>query len=320
MINKILVTGSSAVTGTAVRAVSGDYPAEFVFATSKDCDLTDAVATLDYFASIKADAVVHLAAVSGGIGLSANHHASMLRDNTLMTFSVLDAARKLNVGKVVMALTAGAYPPGAPLPFREEYLHMGPSHDSNYGSSYAKRLIEPAIRAYRSECGLKVVGLVPNGIFGPNDNFNYQDAPMLPALIRRFYEGRNSSDPIEIWGDGSPVREYTYSEDVARAFLWAAYHYDDDQVLNSGTTEANSIRDIAMMIAEIMQVDPSRVFFNTAKPSSVARRDTDNARFTSLSGLRYTPFKDGLRKTIEWFIDTYENHRDQLRLYSKTKG
>ncbi|MGE4278711.1 MAG: NAD-dependent epimerase/dehydratase family protein [Magnetospirillum sp.] len=320
MISKILVTGSSAVAGTAVRAVSGDYPSKFVFATSKDCDLTDAKATQDYFAAVAPDAIIHLAAVSGGIGLSASHHASMLRDNTLMTFSVLEAARKLGVGKVVMALTAGAYPPDAPLPYREEYLHAGPSHGSNYGSSYAKRLIDPAIRAYRSEYGLKVVGLVPNGIFGPNDNFNYQDAPMLPALIRRFYEGRDGDAPIEIWGDGSPVREYTYSEDVARAFLWAAYHYDDDQVLNSGTTEANSIRDIALMIAEFMGVDPARIFFNTDKPSSVARRDTDNSRFVGLSGLHYTPFREGLRRTVEWFVDAYENRRDEVRLYSKTKG
>ncbi len=304
-----------------MRAVAGDYPqSQFVFATSRDCDLRDMGGTEAYVRETGVDGIVHLAAVSGGIGLSAHHQASMLRDNTLMTFAVLEAARKAGVKKVVMAMTAGGYPPDAPLPFNEASLQTGWPHKSNYGSSFAKRLIEPAIHAYRDEYGLSVVGLIPNGIFGPNDNFNYDDAPMLPALIRRFYEARDGSEPVEIWGDGSPVREYTYSEDVARSFLWALHDYDDAQVLNSGTTEANSIRDIAFMIAEIVGVDRSRIVFNTEKPNSVARRDTDNSRFVAASGFRYTPFREGLERTIAWFADTYENRRDQLRLYSKSKG
>lgn len=304
-----------------MRAAAADHPrSQFVFATSKDCDLTDIAATEAFVRRTEADGIIHLAAVSGGIGLSAHHHASMLRDNTLMTFAVLEAARKAGVKKVVMAMTAGSYPPDAPLPFREDSLQDGWPHRSNYGSSFAKRLIEPAIHAYREEYGLSVVGLIPNGIFGPNDNFNYDDAPMLPALIRRFYEARQGSAPVEIWGDGSPVREYTYSADVARSFLWALHDYDDAQVLNSGTTEANSIRDIAHMIADIVGVDSARIVFNTDKPNSVARRDTDNSRFVRASGFRYTPFREGLQKTIAWFADTYENRRDELRLYSKSRG
>ena len=321
MFKNILVTGSSAVAGTAVKTLSCEYPnSRFIFATSRDCDLTDPSATLAYVRATKADGIIHLAAVSGGIGLSARHQASMLRDNSLITFSILEAARRLGVNKLAMALTAGADPTEAPLPFREESLHDGAPHHSNYGSSFAKRLIEPAIRAYREEYGLRVVGLVPNGIFGENDNFNFDDAPMLPALIRRFYENRSGNAPIEIWGDGSPVREYTYSHDVARAFLWALHHYDEAGILNSGTVEGHSIRTIALMIAEIMGINPDRLYFNTDKPNSVARRDTDNSRFVALSGFHYTPFRVGLERTVAWFIDAYENHRDRIRLYSKSRG
>lgn len=321
MYKKILVTGSSAVAGSAVRAAHGEYPdSAFVFLTSRDCDLTDAAATLEMVKRSEADAILHLAAVSGGIGLSLQHQASMLRDNVLITFSVLEAARKAGVAKTVMTLTTGMYPPDAPLPLREESIHDGGPHGSNYGSSFAKRLIEPAIRAYREEYGLKVVGVVPNGIFGENDNFNYDDAPMLPALIRRFYENRNSDDPIVIWGDGAPLREYTYSRDVARAFLWALFHYDDAQVLNTGTTEEHSIRDIAFMIADIIGVDKGRIVFDVAKPNGVFRKNTDNSRFTTLSGFKYTPFREGLENTIRWFAETYENDRSRLRLYGKSKG
>lgn len=321
MFRKILVTGSSAVTGTAVKAVQGDHPdSEFVFVTSRDCDLTDSAATLRLVREVGADAILHLAAVSGGIGLSLHHQASMLRDNALMTFSVLEAARLAGVSKVLMTLTTGMYPPDAPLPLREESIHDGAPHGSNYGSSFAKRLIEPAVRAYREEYGLKVVGVIPNGIFGENDNFNFDDAPMLPALIRRFYENRHSDQPIVIWGDGSPLREYTYSKDVARAFLWVLHNYDDSQVLNTGTTEEHSIRDIAFMIADIMGVDRGRIAFDTSKPNGVFRKNCDNSRFVGLSGFRYTPFRDALENTIRWFADAYENDRSRIRLYGKSKG
>lgn len=317
---KIVVTGSSAVAGTAVRAMHREHDADFVFLTSKDCDLRDARATRELFQRIGPDGIIHLAAVSGGIGLSLKHQASMLRDNVLMNLSVMEAARDVGVKKLVMALTTGMYPPNAPLPLREDSIHDGQPHGSNYGSSFAKRLVEPAIRAYREEYGLPVVGLIPNGIFGENDNFNYADAPMLPALIRRFYENRTATEDVVIWGDGTPLREYTYSRDVARAFLWALYNYDDAQVLNSGTTEELSIRDIALMIARLVGVEASRIRFDTTKPNGVFRKGTDNTRFVALSKFVYTPFAEGLERTVAWFADTYENRRHELRLYGKAGG
>lgn len=321
MFKKILVTGSSAVAGSAVRAVHGEYPdTAFVFLTSRDCNLTDAESTLRFVERSGADAILHLAAVSGGIGLSLKHQGSMLRDNVLMTFAVLEAARKVGIRKTLMTLTTGMYPPNAPLPLREESIHDGAPHGSNYGSSFAKRLIEPAIRGYREEYGLSVIGMVPNGIFGEHDNFNFDDAPMLPALIRRFYENRHTAEPIVIWGDGTPLREYTYSHDVARSFLWALHNYDDAQILNTGTVEEHSIGDIAFMIADIMGVDRGRIVFDTTKPNGIFRKNNDNTRFVELSSFKYTPFREGLERTIRWFAHAYENDRSQIRLYRKSKG
>jgi GDP-L-fucose synthase len=317
---KILVTGSSAVLGSAMKAIHGDYPeSNFVFLTSRDCDLTDAAATLSLVEREKADAILHFAAVSGGIGLSLKHPASMLRDNVLMTFSVLEAARKCQVKKTVMTLTTGMYPPNAPLPLKEEYIHDGYPHESNYGSSFAKRLVDPAIRAYREEYGLNVIGLVPNGIFGENDNFNYEDAPMVPSLIRRFYENRNSDSEIVIWGDGTPLREYTYARDLAKIFLWALANYDEAQILNVGSTEENSVADIAYMIADIMNIDRGRIVFDTSKPKGIFRKNTDNSRFLAISHFQYTPFRQGLEKTIQWFCEAYEHNPEAIRTYSKSR-
>ena len=318
---KILVTGSSAVAGTGLKNILQDYPErEVVYMTSSDCDLTNWEATHAFLADYRPEGIIHLAAVSGGIGLSAKHHASMLRDNVLMTFNILEAARLLGTRKVVMTLTAGAYPPDAPLPLKEEYLHNGLPAENNYGSSFAKRLIEPAIRGYREEYGLSVVGLIPGGIFGENDNFNYDDAPMLPALIRRFYENKDEAGPIMIWGDGTPRREYTYAGDIGRIFMWAMDNYDQPECLNIGSTEENSIAEIAGMIADEVGVDRGRIKFDPDKPNGVFRRSTDNSRFIEQSGFSYISFREGLARTVNWFKDTYENDRSSLRLYKKTRA
>jgi len=320
MYKRILVTGSSAVLGTAIRSISTEYvQCEFIFLTSADCDLRDMQATLQYISNCKPDAIIHLAAVSGGIGLSMKHQATMLRDNVLMTFSILEAARKCCVKKTIMTLTAGMYPANAPLPLKEEYIHDGSPHESNYGSSFAKRLIDPAIRSYREEYGINVIGLIPGGIFGENDNFNYDDATMVPSLIRRFYENKNNNEKIAIWGDGSPLREYSYSKDLARIYMWALEHYNNVQVLNIGSTEENSVRDIAFMIADIMGIDRSRIYFDKSKPLGIFRKNTDNSRLIVLSDFKYTPIREALEKTIQWFSHTNQNQPDIIHLYNKSK-
>ena len=320
MYKKVLVTGGTGVAGRALAGIQGEYPGhEFVFIGSKDCNLLDRNETVAFVEQVKPDAIIHLAAISGGIGLSLKHPASMLRDNVLLNFNILEAARLCNVQKIVMTLTTGMYPPDAPLPLTEECIHNGPPHASNYGSSFAKRLVEPAVRAYREEYGMNVIGLVPNGIFGENDNFNENDAPMVPTLIRRFYMNRHTNEPISIWGDGSPLREYTYAKDVARAFMWSLNNYDDPQILHTGTTEELSVKEIAFLIAEFMGVDRARIQFDISKPKGIFRKNSNNSRFVSLSGFKYTPFRDGLKSTVEWFCETSATNPEKIRSEAKSK-
>ena len=321
MYKKIIVTGSSAVLGSAVKSISGDYTeSEFIFVSSKECDLTDAKATRDYVEAQAPDAIIHLAAVSGGIGISTKYPARILRDNVQMNFSILDAAVTCKIKKVVMTLSVGMYPTEAPLPLCEESIHDGNPHLSAYSYAFAKRLIEPSVRAYHAEFGLNIIGLIPNGIFGENDNFNYDDAPMLPAQIRRFYESKKSGAEIIVWGDGSPMREYTYSKDMAKAFMWCLENYNDPQVLNVGSIEEHTIKEIVYIIAEIMDIDKARLKFDTSKPKGIFRRPTDNSKFLAMSNFRYTPFRVGLEHTIKWFIETYENAPHLLKFGPKLKN
>jgi GDP-L-fucose synthase len=303
---RILVTGGSGLLGNGFRSIAGDYPdREFIFCGSRDCDLTDRDQTARFVGGCAPDAIVHTAALAGGIQYSASHPATVLRDNVLMNLNVMEAARAHGVRKVIETLSTGMYASDAPNPIREEYIHDGPPHESNYSYSFAKRLIEPTMRAYRTEYGVNGIGLVSNGIFGEHGNFRPAESVMVAALIRRFYEQREGDAPIVIWGDGSPLREYTYSQDMARAFMWCLDHYDDAQMLHVGSTEENSVRDTAFMIADALGIDRARIAFDTTKPAGVLRKATDNSRFVSQSGFSYTPFRVGLERTIRWFADNY---------------
>lgn len=318
---RILVTGGSALVGSALKSLQGDYPrCEFIFSSSKDCDLTDRDSVFGFFGKYKPDLILHLAALSGGIGLSMKYPATVLRDNVLMNIYVLEAARVFKAKKTVMTLSAGMYPAKVPIPIREEYIHDGYPHPSNYSYSFAKRLVDPMVKAYRAQYGMSVLGLVPNGIFGENDYFNPQEANMTASLIRRLYEHRNDDEPIVIWGDGSPLREVTYAKDVAGAYMWCLEHYDEEQILHIGTTEEHSVKEIAYMIADILGIPRERIVFDLTKPSGQLRKGTDNSRFVNLSGFRYTPFREALENTIRWYAKTYEQDPRMLRVASKIKS
>jgi GDP-L-fucose synthase len=222
-----------------------------------------------------------------------------------MNLNVLEAARLVGVQKTVLTLSTGMYPVDAPNPIKEECVHDGPPHPTNYSYSFAKRLIDPSVRAYRTEYGLNAIALSVNGIFGPNMDFREGKSAMLAALIRRFYENKNNDSKIGIWGDGSPLREYTYSQDLARAFMWCLDFYDDTQFLNVGSTEENSVKDTAFMIADLMQIDKERIEFDVTKPAGIPRKATDNSKFKSLSGFQYTAFKEGLKNSVQWFAQNY---------------
>ncbi|MBI4394411.1 MAG: NAD-dependent epimerase/dehydratase family protein [Euryarchaeota archaeon] len=315
---KILVTGASGVAGSGLKAIAKEYEEnEFTFLASRDCDLTDPQAVDTLFARLRPDAVLHMAAISGGIGLSTKHPATLLRDNVLMNVNVVEAARKYEIEKTVMSLSTGMYSPNAPLPIKEDYIHDGPPHSSNYSYAFAKRLVDPMIRAWRSEFGMNLIGVVPNGIFGEHDNFNYDDATLTPTLIRRFYENRGGDKAIVMWGDGSPLREVTYGKDIARAYMWCLEHYDEPQILHIGTTEEHSVREIAEMLADMYGISRERLEFDTSKPAGVSRKSTDNSRFVRLSDFKYTAYRTALENTVRWYVETSERNPANIRKGSK---
>jgi len=303
---KIWVTGGTGTVGKSLAAIQSEFPKhEFIFSGSSDCDLTKLDQVSDFVRSHHFDGIIHLAAVAGGIAFSTKYPATLLRDNVLMNINIIEAARLNGVGKTVLTLSTGMYPVDAPNPIKEEYIHNGPAHQSNYSYSYAKRLIEPSVRAYRTEYDMNVIGLTVNGMFSEYSDYREDRSIMLAALIRRFYENRKGSEKIMIWGDGSPLREYTYGHDIGRAFMWCLENYDDPQVMHIGSTEEHSVKETAFMIADQMGIERSRLFFDTSKPAGIHKKSTDNSKFISRSNFKYTPFKVGLERTIAYFCEHY---------------
>lgn len=315
---RVLVTGSSGVAAKALQEIQSEFNHEFIFSNSKICDLRDTQKVDEYFNFIKPEGVINFAAVSGGIGLSGSRNASMFRDNILINVNVFEASRKFGVRKLVACLTTGMYPPNAPLPLQEKTIHYGEPHSSNYGSSFAKRMIDPMIRGYREEYSLDCVGLIPNGIFGPNDNFHPEHAPMLPAQILNVLKASQTGSDIIVWGDGKPLREYTFSYDIARAFVWALESYSNEQVLNCGTTEELTIREIIVQIADNFGVSADRIKFDTNKPNGVHKKSVSNQKFVDLTNFEYTSFSEGLKYTCNWLKENINS--PNFRYYEKTKG
>jgi len=187
--DKILVTGGSAVAGDGLKSVvsKGEYPGrEFLFPTSKELNLLDFESTKKFVKDYNPDAIVHFAAISGGLQLTQNYPASVMRDNIAMNFNIVEAARYANTSNVMLTSSAAAYPLKTPVPMKEELFHEGFPHDSNYSYAFAKRLIDPMIKAYNKEFGMNLSGIISGAIIGPRSNFNPKSSTAIPGMIRRF--------------------------------------------------------------------------------------------------------------------------------------
>lgn len=298
----VLVTGGNGVLGAGVQAIQNRYKQlNFVFPRQSELDLLSSEQTQTYVEQLMPAYILHLAAVSGGIGLSMSKPADLLRDNVLMNFNILEAARRVGVSKLVMTLSSGMYPEQVKLPISERSIHDGKPHASNYSYAFAKRLIQPSIVAYRQQYGLNVIGLVPNGIYGKHADFELNSSAMWASLLRRSCEGLRTANDIIVWGDGSQLREHTYSEDMARAFIWCMLNYSEEEILNVGSTEELSVRDIAVIIADTVGIDRERLCFDTSKPVGIHRKGFNNESFMKISNFQFMSFESGIREVAEWY-------------------
>ena len=303
----VLITGGSGMVGTCFRDLIPDAS----LVSSSDCDLRSLSQTKALFNSIGPDYVIHLAAKVGGVKANTNYLGDFYRDNLLINTNVLECCRLSNVKKVVSLLSTCIYPDKVTYPLTEEQIHNGEPHQSNFAYAYAKRMLDVQSRAYRRQYGCNFITAVPNNLYGPNDNFHLEDSHVIPAIIRKVWEAKLGDNPPVLWGDGSPLREFTYSEDIANILLFLLREYNDEYPINIGKVGDIQIKKVTEIICELLDYDFNKIIWDTSKLSGQHRKPSSNKKLIDIGwdNNKYTSLYDGLKKTCEWFIINYPNVR-----------
>ncbi|MDS0261249.1 GDP-L-fucose synthase [Haloarcula sp. S1CR25-12] len=259
------------------------------------------------------DVIIHLAASVGGIGANRDNPGRYFYDNAVMGIELLEQARRHGVEKVTLLGTICAYPEVTPIPFREENLFEGFPEETNAPYGVAKRSLLVQSQAYRKQYDFNSIYLLPVNLYGPRDDFDLETSHVIPALIRKCIEARDSgADTVTVWGTGSPTREFLYVKDAVTAILDATETYDRSEPVNLGSGEELSIEALAEKIAELTGFDGELVW-DTSKPDGQPRRKLDTTRARAEFGWEAsTALTDGLRETIEWFEANHPSQRDRV--------
>jgi GDP-L-fucose synthase len=253
--------------------------------------------------------VIHCAAKVGGLGSNISSNAEYYYDNMLININILEACKDFKVENFVGFLSTCIFPDKTDYPLTPEMIHLGPPHNSNYGYAYAKRMMEVQIRAYNEQYGLNYKSVIPCNIYGPNDNFSLEHGHVIPMLIHKCYLAQKNNTDFNIWGTGKPLREFIYSKDVAILTEYILENYKDNiPVILSPSIEI-SIKDVVDLIVRIFNFK-GKVIFDKSKPDGQYRKPSDNSIIKNLyPEFEFTPIEVGLKETIEWFIENYENSR-----------
>ncbi len=300
---KILVTGGAGFLGKQVIAQlhqAGALDADITVPRSKTCDLR----SLEHCQSaVKGqDVVIHLAAHVGGIGLNREKPAELFYDNLMMGTQLIHAAYQEGVQKFVCVGTICAYPKFTPVPFKEDDIWNGYPEETNAPYGIAKKALLVQLQSYRQQYGFDGIYLLPVNLYGPEDNFSPASSHVIPALIRKVYEAKQQGvKQLPVWGDGSPTREFLFSEDAARGIVMGTFHYDNAEPVNLGTNHEISIRDLVELICRLMEFDGELVW-ETDQPNGQPRRCLDTTRAKEAFGFTaQVSLEEGLRRTIEWY-------------------
>ena len=303
---QILITGGSGMVGYALRQL---IPNAF-FASSDNCDLKNSNDTKYMFKHLKPKKVIHLAAKVGGVKANSDYLGQFYTDNVLINTNVLHYSMVYKVEKVLSLLSTCIYPDKVNYPLTEEQIHNGPPHQSNYGYAYAKRMIDIQSRAYRKEYGCNFITAVPNNLFGEHDNFDLNNSHVIPAMIRKMYDAKKNNQDVILWGDGSPLREFTYSRDLAQILLFLLDSYNDENPINIGNTKEYSIKQIAELIANKVGFN-GKIIWDTTKPNGQYKKPSDNSKLINIgfSNNNYTDIDMCLTNVCAWYKLNYPNIR-----------
>lgn len=296
-----LITGGTGLIGSEFQ--------DGVKLRSTDYDLRDKSAVIKMLADHEPTAIIHTAAKVGGVWANMNYKANFFYDNIMMNTNIIHEAAMKKVEKVIVFLSTCVFPNEVEYPLTEAKIHLGVPHISNDAYAYAKRMAEVQVKAYNEQYRSKYFCVIPTNVYGPHDNYDIENGHVLPALIHKCYLAKKNNTDWEVWGDGSPLREFIFSRDVAQLcdILLKKYEGTDPVILS--TSNEISIREVVEMIRKIMGFN-GNIKWLSDKPNGQYRKPSDNSKLLSIVGdYKFTQLEEGLTETIEFFVQNYERAR-----------
>jgi GDP-L-fucose synthase len=299
---KILVTGGNGFIGSFVvdnlQEKRGVRQANIIVPASKKDDIRVKENVLRLIKENDIDIIIHLAALIGGINYSTNFAADQYYNNTLMDLQVVEAAKESKIEKIVLVSSSCAYPRDPEYPLKEEFLWDGLPQESNRAYGVAKRNLIVQAEAYSKQYGLNAVVVIPNNAYGPKDNFHPEYSHVIPSLIRKCLAGEN---PLVVWGDGTPTRDFLYVKDFAEGVVLAAEKLEGLEPVNLGSGTETSIKELVNLVIKNTGYNGA-IKYDTAQPNGQPRRSVDISRAKELLGFNpeYS-LEKGLQETIEWY-------------------
>jgi len=307
---RIFVAGHRGLVGSAVVRALADRPGcEVVTRARAELDLTDQAAVRRFMAEVRPDKIVLAAAKVGGIHANNAYPAEFIWQNSIIQCNVIDAAYRNGVGKLVFLGSSCIYPKFAPQPMTEDCLLTSALEPTNEWYAVAKIAGIKMCQAYRRQYGFDAVSLMPTNLYGPGDNFDLENSHVLPALLRRFHEAaRAGAESVSVWGTGNACREFLHVDDCARAVVFCMDNYSDERIINVGTGQDVTIRELAETVARVVGFG-GRVEFDPGKPEGTPRKLLDVSRLKALGWSPAIGLERGIADTYRWFLDNIDNLR-----------
>ena len=300
--SKIYIAGHRGLVGSAiVRHLKKKGYKNLVTRTHKQLELRDERATRKFFEKEQPEFVFLAAAIAGGIYANDTNPVDFLQDNLQIQTNVISNAYKSGVTKLLFLGSSCIYPRDCPQPMKEEYLLTGPLEKTNEWYAIAKIAGIKLCQAYRKQYGFNAICAMPTNLYGPGDNFDLETSHVLPALIRKFHEAKiNNKNEVIIWGTGTPRREFLYIDDLADACLFLMDNYDNDEIINIGTGQDITIKELAELIGKII-IYNGKLTYDSTKPDGTTRKLQD-VTILNAAGWRYkTSLNKGINETYNWY-------------------
>jgi len=301
--SKIYIAGHRGLVGSAIlQRLQTDGYLNVITKTHQELDLTRQADTEAFFKKEMREYIFLSAAKVGGIYANSTYPAQFIYENLAIQTNVIHSAYLCGVKKLLFLGSACSYPRECPQPMKEEYLLSGYLEPTNEPYAVAKIAGIKMSQAYKKQYGINFICAIPTNIYGPNDNFNSENSHVISALIKKIHETKEKGmQSVTIWGTGKPMREFIYVDDVADASVFLMKHYDGSEIINIGSGEEISIRELAFCIKEIVRFEGD-IIFDTSKPDGSPRKSLDITRLKKVGWQAKTPLRDGLKKTYEWYL------------------